>query len=36
MKGLDLLAGGWWLVLIYYERKILLADWCLMADVKMV
>ena len=21
-------AGGWWLVLIYYERKILLAGWC--------
>jgi hypothetical protein len=26
-KGLVRLAGGWWLRLIYYERKILLADW---------
>jgi hypothetical protein len=25
--GLVRLAGGWWLRLIYYERKILLADW---------
>jgi hypothetical protein len=30
------LAGGWWLRLIYCERKILLAGWWLMAGAELV
>jgi hypothetical protein len=30
------LAGGWWLVLIYCERKILLAGWWLLAGAELV
>jgi hypothetical protein len=30
------LAGGWWLVLICYERKILLTDWWLLADAELM
>jgi hypothetical protein len=29
-------SAGWWLVLICWERKILLADWWLMAGVEMI
>jgi hypothetical protein len=29
-------SAGWWLVLIYCERKILLAGWWLMADAEMM
>jgi hypothetical protein len=29
-------AGGWWLVLISCERKILLAGWWLLADAELV
>jgi hypothetical protein len=31
-KGLVRLAGGWWLRLIYCERKILLAGWWLVLN----
>jgi hypothetical protein len=34
--GLVRLADGWWLRLIYCERKILLAGWWLVADAKLV
>jgi hypothetical protein len=30
--GLVRLAGGWWLRLIYYEKKILLAGWWLVLN----
>jgi hypothetical protein len=34
--GLVRLAGGWWLRLIYCERKILLAGWWLVAGAELV
>jgi hypothetical protein len=34
--GLVRLAGGWWLRLIYCERKILLADWWPVAGAELV
>jgi hypothetical protein len=34
--GLVRLAGGRWLGLIYCERKILLADWWLVAGAELV
>jgi hypothetical protein len=34
--GLVRLAGGWWLKLIYCERKILLAGWWLVAGAELV
>jgi hypothetical protein len=34
--GLVRLAGGWWLVLICCERKILLAGWWLLAGTELV
>jgi hypothetical protein len=34
--GLVRLAGGWWLRLIYCERKILLAGWWLVAGTELV
>jgi hypothetical protein len=35
-EGLVRLAGGWWLRLIYYERKILLTGWWLVAGAELV
>jgi hypothetical protein len=35
-NGLVRLASGWWLRLIYCERKILLADWWLVAGAELV
>jgi hypothetical protein len=35
-KGLVRLTGGWWLRLIYCERKILLAGWWLVAGAELV
>jgi hypothetical protein len=35
-EGLVRLAGGWWLKLIYCERKILLADRWLMTGAELV
>jgi len=32
----DTVGCGWLLVLIYYEKKVLLADWWLMADADLV
>jgi hypothetical protein len=29
-------SAGWWLMLIYCERKILLADWWLVAGAELV
>jgi hypothetical protein len=34
--GLVRLAGCWWLVLICYERKTLLAGWWLLAGAELV
>jgi hypothetical protein len=34
--GLLRLAGGWWLVLIYCEREILLVGWWLVAGAEMM
>jgi hypothetical protein len=34
--GLVRLASGWWLRLIYCERKILLAGWWLVAGTELV
>jgi hypothetical protein len=34
--GFVRLTGGWWLVLIRYERKILVADWWLLAGAELV
>jgi hypothetical protein len=34
--GLVRLTGGWWLRLIYCERKILLAGWWLVAGAELV
>jgi hypothetical protein len=36
LLGLVRLAGGWWLRLIYCERKILLAGWWLVAGTELV
>jgi hypothetical protein len=36
MASFGWLADGWWLRLIYCERKILLAGWRLVADAELV